>query len=651
MSYILKLIFSALLALLLGGQGSHAAEFEVLDRFSVDGYAVLKGSADIPGGSFSVGGSTLVVKNGNIGIGTTGPGARLHVTGTESRFGGVASGYISVYNANGRSGYLQANQSTDFRLGADSDPFTIYTNGSERVRVDNTGNVGIGTSNPAASLNVVSTNTVSTAFKVQTGSISGTEVVISTSGNLDVAGGIKVGVYAADCTTAIAGTLRWYGGHISVCNGSDWRQLDNQPPPAVSAITPASGLVSGGTIITISGGGFNLGLEVLIGGTAATVGGITGSQITATTPAGSSGSKEVKITNTDGQYCISAFTYNSLPTIATVSPSSGQTSKTTNITIAGTGFQTGAGVTIGGVTATVNTVSATEITAIAPAIASNGAKNVIVTNSDTGSVTLTGGFTYLPFATGGAAEHDFGAYHVHVFSNSGTFAANFAGNIDILVVAGGGSGGGNNAGGGGAGGLIYNSAVAVTAQSYSVTVGNGGAAVSNAAAGNTGQNSVFGALITAHGGGGGGAYSGNHATSGGSGGGGGTSANGAAGIPGEGKDGSPSQANSPPYAGGGGGGAGAVGQNANPGQGGAGLNYSAYFGTTVGVSGWFAGGGGGGGNSSYAAGGQGGGGAGATSIASPGISNTGGGGGGGGGTGSGTSGAGGSGIVIVRYLR
>ena len=61
--------------------GARAAEFEVLDKLSVDGYTVLRGSADIPGGSFTVGVSTLVVKNGNIGIGTTGPAQKLEVSG------------------------------------------------------------------------------------------------------------------------------------------------------------------------------------------------------------------------------------------------------------------------------------------------------------------------------------------------------------------------------------------------------------------------------------------------------------------------------------------------------------------------------------------------------------------------------------------
>ena len=76
MSCIKKFLF---LAPFLGVPGLHAAEFEVLDKLSVDGYTVLRGSADIPGGSFAVGTSTLVVKDGKVGIGTTGPVSKLQI--------------------------------------------------------------------------------------------------------------------------------------------------------------------------------------------------------------------------------------------------------------------------------------------------------------------------------------------------------------------------------------------------------------------------------------------------------------------------------------------------------------------------------------------------------------------------------------------
>ena len=54
-----------------------AAEFEVLDRFSVDGYTMLRGSADITGGSFTVGASTLSYNTGKWVSGLQGPARSL----------------------------------------------------------------------------------------------------------------------------------------------------------------------------------------------------------------------------------------------------------------------------------------------------------------------------------------------------------------------------------------------------------------------------------------------------------------------------------------------------------------------------------------------------------------------------------------------
>ena len=88
------------------------------------------------------------------------------------------------------------------------------------------------------------------------------------------------------------------------------------------------------------------------------------------------------------------------PVVSAVSSSSGSVSGGTAITITGTGFASGATVTIGGSSCTsVVVVSSTSITCTTPA-GTTGAKNVVVTNSDTQASTLTGGFTYLPAAPG-----------------------------------------------------------------------------------------------------------------------------------------------------------------------------------------------------------------------------------------------------------
>lgn len=233
--------------------------------------------------------------------------------------------------------------------------------------------------------------------------------------------------------------------------------------------------------------------------------------------------------------------------------------------------------------------------------------------------------------------------------------------IEVLVVAGGGGGGGTGGsgsgprGGGGAGGLIYNSQYPVTpGQTYTVTVGAGGAGGGNELNGTSGSNSVFGSLIAIGGGGGSGLNGGSTplGLTGGSAGGSAYTLSAVAGTPGQGFAGGVSFTNG--SGAGGGGGAGGVGSN-GPGQdaggaGGAGLQFG-----ISGAPSFYAGGGGSGnypsGTANYGAGGSGvggGGGGGGTRAPQAGIVNTGSGGGGSGSSAQ-SGGAGSSGIVIVRY--
>ena len=241
--------------------------------------------------------------------------------------------------------------------------------------------------------------------------------------------------------------------------------------------------------------------------------------------------------------------------------------------------------------------------------------------------------------------------------------------ITYLIVGGGGAGGTNppgtnrGPGGGGAGGLLAGTAT-ISAGTFPITVGAGGAGrardSANVNKGNNGESSsAFG--LTAIGGGGGGATSNgfNTTISGADGGSGGGGANhegsGGSGTLNQGKNGGRQSGNWPQGgAGGGGGGAGTAGSNAsdsgfngNGGDGGNGLANS-----ITGVSTVYAGGGGGahGGGGTAGAGGSGGGGrADTTSELNDAQSGQNGTGGGGGASRFGTSGSGGSGIVIVRY--
>jgi hypothetical protein len=281
-----------------------------------------------------------------------------------------------------------------------------------------------------------------------------------------------------------------------------------------------------------------------------------------------------------------------------------------------------------------------------------------------------------PYATGGDKILYDGTYWYHAFTSTGTFTPKKGLSCDVLVVAGGGGGGNkdNNiyagAGGGGAGGLLaHTNQSLVSATAYTVTIGAGGAAITN------GSNSQFGSLTASTGGGQGGSAYANAGATGGSGGGGAgtntttTLTNGGSGTSGQGNAGGVGYGNGGERDAGGGGGAGASGGNAiitGAGSGGAGSStYSSWgLATSTGqnVSGtvYFAGGGGGGAwTGAVSSGGNGGGGKGAsnntgtTYAAVAGTANTGGGGGGAGygtnGNSAGVAAAGGSGIVIVRY--
>jgi hypothetical protein len=164
----------------------------------------------------------------------------------------------------------------------------------------------------------------------------------------------------------------------------------------VTSIFPPSGPTAGGTSVTITGTGFASGATVTIGGNAATgVTYVSATSIKATTPAGTVGSANVVVTVSPNSSppLSGGFTYEVTPTVTGVTPSSGPTAGGTKITITGTGFVTGATVTIGGIAATVVTVvNTTSITATTPA-GTAGAQSVIVTTPG-GPGTLTNGFTY-----------------------------------------------------------------------------------------------------------------------------------------------------------------------------------------------------------------------------------------------------------------
>lgn len=226
--------------------------------------------------------------------------------------------------------------------------------------------------------------------------------------------------------------------------------------------------------------------------------------------------------------------------------------------------------------------------------------------------------------TGGDEIASFDGYNVHRFTQDGVLTVVKGGTAELLLVGGGGGGSGSGgcSGGGGAGGVLHLGQVSLSAGTYAVAIGAGGASGAN------GGDTLFAGYV-AIGGGAGGAK--NVGAAGGSGGGGSgvasptateTYAGGAA-TEGQGFPGGASLAGTPDaglnrYAAGGGGGAGGAGGDSDPstrtsGAGGPGVAFTQF--NALGTAEWFAAGGGGGGSIrksvKVGSGGQGGGGAGA----------------------------------------
>ncbi len=107
-----------------------------------------------PGGTTAM----SILAGGNVGIGTAGPGAKLHVSAGNIRL---------TATSDGSNGILQIQDtavSTLLQLYVDSTkaniavveakPMLFYTTNLERMRIDSAGNVGIGTTNPTSPLEI-----------------------------------------------------------------------------------------------------------------------------------------------------------------------------------------------------------------------------------------------------------------------------------------------------------------------------------------------------------------------------------------------------------------------------------------------------------------------------------------------------------------
>ena len=166
-------------------------------------------------------------------------------------------------------------------------------------------------------------------------------------------------------------------------------------PPIVTGVSPASGPVVGGTVVTITGSGFTGATGVTFDGAPGTdFSVVDDTTIIVTTPAGVPGPADVVVQSPYGASEPGVFTYvapPAVPMITSISPTTGPTTGGTIVTITGSGFTGATGVTFGGAPGTSFTVvNDTTITVTTPAGTAGEAAVVVLHengNSEPGTFT------------------------------------------------------------------------------------------------------------------------------------------------------------------------------------------------------------------------------------------------------------------------
>jgi hypothetical protein len=228
------------------------------------------------------------------------------------------------------------------------------------------------------------------ATGVTFGGVAGTSINVASDTSLTVVAPTHAaGVVDIVVTTSIGSNANTAADNYTYSNA-----------PFITDLSPASGPIGGGTIVTITGVGFTGATSVTFGGTAATTYTVNSStQITATAPAHSAGTVNVVITGPDGSSPTDGtddnYVYGSGPVITSISPTSGPVTGGTSVTITGTGFTGATAVMFGSVAATSFTVvSDTQITAVSPAQANSVVQVSVTTPIGTSADVAADNFTY-----------------------------------------------------------------------------------------------------------------------------------------------------------------------------------------------------------------------------------------------------------------
>ena len=200
-------------------------------------------------------------------------------------------------------------------------------------------------------------------------------------------------------------TVLALAGLSVACDGRSPSAPTTTPTPAspaavvATAISPTAGPTHGNTRVVIRGAGFQAGVQVSLGGTAATVTAVSDNRIDATTQSRAAGPVDVVVTNRDGGiarlpdgYVFEVRAPGPPPSITEIVPDLGSITGGTPLRLWGTGFEPGMTLTLGG-PMMHPAVSGDQAFILTPAGAA-GTHDVVVTNPDGQRATRAAGYTY-----------------------------------------------------------------------------------------------------------------------------------------------------------------------------------------------------------------------------------------------------------------
>ena len=180
--------------------------------------------------------------SGNVGIGTSSPATTLDVVGSTLRLrNGLTATEFYDIGRDGVDGYLKFNGAQTSFVG-----YKFFNTGTERMRIDSSGNVGIGTSSPSFPLQVQTTAEWGIALKMANTSPTARGLTLSQralgtiASPLTVTNGTIIGGFDAGGYNGTAYTLGYNGGAgIQAIATETWTSISNAS--ALTFFTNSSG--------------------------------------------------------------------------------------------------------------------------------------------------------------------------------------------------------------------------------------------------------------------------------------------------------------------------------------------------------------------------------------------------------------------------